>query len=221
MDRRSLLCAKRQWNDRQRSQEFLSSRVSPLFPFIYRCRWAGAPGALSMPRTSTAGWSPRRWLSSLVSARVAGFLFCYCCCRCFVCFVFNLSVCMCLCVWACKRVLDSCVYCITIYKTKTKTKISLGCVEIQKICSCYSFTASSQVHTPDPQTHLIPKEHTCVGPPNTKYPAAAHQTRLRAWYTQAGRLTRPPGAAGIDKASNYLRTKKPRVPCGGCASMNC
>lgn len=124
VDRRSLLCAERQWNDRQRSQEFLSSRVSPPFPFIYRCRWVGSWGAFSMPRTSTAGWSPQRRLSSLVSPRVAGFLFCYCCC---CCFVFNLSVCVCVCVWACKRVLDSCVYCITIYKTKTKTNLSRLC----------------------------------------------------------------------------------------------
>lgn len=72
---------------------------------------------------------------------------------------------LCVCACACKRVcVDSCVYRITIYKKeKNYKKISLVCVEIQKLCSCCGFIASSHVHMPGPEAHLIPKEHTLLG----------------------------------------------------------
>lgn len=116
---------------------------------------------------------------------------------------------------------DSCVYRITIYKKKKLHKISLGYVEIQKyavaVALLLTLMSKRQVHR---STSFSMNTHV-QGGPSTQHPDTARQISLGAPHAWAGCLARPSGAASVDKASNYLRTKMPRAPCGRCASMGC
>jgi hypothetical protein len=129
-------------------------------------------------------------------------------------------------VCACKRMcVDSCVYRITVYKKekKMKKKISLDYVEIPKRSGCRGFMASFLSCPQDRFTGAPhPQQALCAGPVKRPCPASHSVPDLKGispggWSQDSACRC----AAVVDKASNYLRTRKPCAPCVRCASMGC
>lgn len=128
----------------------------------------------------------------------------------------------CACVRARANVcVDSCVYRIIVYK-KTLKKISLDYVEIPKLSGCHGFMAS---FLSSPQDRFIsaphPQQALCAGPMKRPFPASKEPDLKGISACQADLQIQPAGAAVVDKASNYLRTRKPSAPFRRRASMGC
>lgn len=106
--------------------------------------------------------------------------------------------------------------CNVLLHTKKKLKkFSLDYVEIPKLSGCRGFMAS---FLSSPQDRFIsaphPQQALCAGPVKRPCPASNCGPDLKGISArQADLRIQPAGAAAVDKASNYLRTRKPSAPC--------